>query len=765
MSSAVRTVTPTNNLLYPSHILPTCSPPSSPLCPSSPFHNPVSVQRSSSVGNFAYRSSLRGSTGGGRAQPITTNVKALKQLFKELATHSETGGQTVDKQTLLRYLPLPGLLGERLFGVFDVDHNERIDFQEFCTGLAIVYGGTPDDKKKFLFDMYDLDGNGEITREELRTLLYHIPAAYKLLTHTLTHTPSSHTPHIIPLPPLSPPPFSPQGSSPPSPEVFSPCGSNSSVPSHPANISPESHHQPQEPAVDPSPSNVLNSSTLLNMFYQFAPSSPSVPAPPPSVSSNPCPPVPWGGGSNGVSELTRKRIDVIVDDAFSDVANGGGLNYRQFVQALEKRKEILEVLNLFYGDAMPELPIGCDVLDPSLVSRSFNDSFYRRVRNRRAYTTLPQYLPPAPSPAHPPTPPNNPPTPSSCRPSARSPSPDIRGSVPPERHRATADATTAPPKNHLSRLLTSLKGPSSSRAASVHQPSPHSSFSTTDVSFNYQLPPSFSSSCRSLSTTAPAAPVLRCPMCAQQMCLRHCPRCGTELCEDHLKTSTEGDRVAGDSLPTRRTEGGGAQGGDGVLGCGKCGWNLTEIQYCCDCGQPLQSQLLVTDDTDLQQSRIARKSRDDPYSDLTVLSGWLLKVGERFGRWTKRFYVLRDRFLYYYVDSRACAPKGVYFLQNCFVALRCYTGSLKDKLGSHGIDITFPNSKRRAVYCQTAEERDLWFKALQKASMYVSVHDQYVFKEEIGRGKFSTVYGATHKHTSKGRARSVMFGFCVYSYT
>ena len=108
-------------------------------------------------------------------------VSRMKQIFNELTRQSSTSSGRVDKASFLRYFPLPGMMGERLFAVFDRDGNGSIDFPEFLTGLSMIYHGTMDDKKKFLFDMYDLDGNGEITRDELFTMLSYIPAAFKIL--------------------------------------------------------------------------------------------------------------------------------------------------------------------------------------------------------------------------------------------------------------------------------------------------------------------------------------------------------------------------------------------------------------------------------------------------------------------------------------------------------------------------------------------------------------------------------------------------------
>merc|ERR1719456_1678582 len=107
----------------------------------------------------------------------------VRNLFQSLSEHSSQGSEarTIDKTTFLRFFPLPGMMGERLFAVFDRDNSGAIDFQEFLTGMALIYRGTLEEKKKFLFEMYDLDGDGVVTREELFTMLSHIPAAFKIL--------------------------------------------------------------------------------------------------------------------------------------------------------------------------------------------------------------------------------------------------------------------------------------------------------------------------------------------------------------------------------------------------------------------------------------------------------------------------------------------------------------------------------------------------------------------------------------------------------
>mmetsp|Transcript_655 Transcript_655/g.682 ORF Transcript_655/g.682 Transcript_655/m.682 type:complete len:883 (-) Transcript_655:908-3556(-) len=100
-------------------------------------------------------------------------IVILRKTWKDLADRA--GGKGIDKDTFLQYFPLAGLLGERLFAQFDTRKSGFIDFDEFINGLATVCRGSKDDKIHFVFNMYDVSHDNTVSKQELTTLLNHIP--------------------------------------------------------------------------------------------------------------------------------------------------------------------------------------------------------------------------------------------------------------------------------------------------------------------------------------------------------------------------------------------------------------------------------------------------------------------------------------------------------------------------------------------------------------------------------------------------------------
>lgn len=77
-----------------------------------------------------------------------------------------------------------------IFKVFDQDHDGSISFEEFVLGLSVVARGTVQEKLLWAFSLYDLNGDGLITRDELVDI---VSAVYELLGKAVEPTISDRT--------------------------------------------------------------------------------------------------------------------------------------------------------------------------------------------------------------------------------------------------------------------------------------------------------------------------------------------------------------------------------------------------------------------------------------------------------------------------------------------------------------------------------------------------------------------------------------------
>eukprot|EP00092_Neocalanus_flemingeri_P036293 GFUD01039515.1.p2 GENE.GFUD01039515.1~~GFUD01039515.1.p2 ORF type:complete len:188 (+),score=55.29 GFUD01039515.1:41-604(+) len=60
---------------------------------------------------------------------------------------------------------------EHVFRIFDTDKNGVIDFKEFLLAIDVSSGSTPQKKLEWAFKMYDVNGNGVITMDEMKEVV------------------------------------------------------------------------------------------------------------------------------------------------------------------------------------------------------------------------------------------------------------------------------------------------------------------------------------------------------------------------------------------------------------------------------------------------------------------------------------------------------------------------------------------------------------------------------------------------------------------
>jgi serine/threonine protein kinase len=130
------------------------------------------------------------------------------------------------------------------------------------------------------------------------------------------------------------------------------------------------------------------------------------------------------------------------------------------------------------------------------------------------------------------------------------------------------------------------------------------------------------------------------------------------------------------------------------------------------------------------------------------LEGYLWKPGRKIKDiLRKRWFVLKDNFLYWFKDPRELRPAGIIFIEGCFVDP--IPESPHRDLFAFEIVVSEEKGKSKMLFAKTAQERDDWMNAIKKASQVFEFSDFYELGKELGTGKFSAVHECTHKTTAK----------------
>ncbi|XP_035688057.1 EF-hand calcium-binding domain-containing protein 1-like [Branchiostoma floridae] len=117
-------------------------------------------------------------------------VEGLLHVFRDLQTSKKGKDEMkMDRATFREVLHYTfamtdDILMDRVFRGFDQDNDSYVSAQEWVQGLSVFLRGTMEEKMKYCFEVYDLNSDGYISREEM----------FSMLKNTLAKQPTEEDP-------------------------------------------------------------------------------------------------------------------------------------------------------------------------------------------------------------------------------------------------------------------------------------------------------------------------------------------------------------------------------------------------------------------------------------------------------------------------------------------------------------------------------------------------------------------------------------------
>ena len=102
----------------------------------------------------------------------------LSEIWQELSKEANSPkyqDMGINLFSFNKYYNLPGLIGQRLFNIFDKDNNGFLSPKEFISGMCAVFCEEINSLIQFVFNFYDFDRDELITFDDLHAVLSYLP--------------------------------------------------------------------------------------------------------------------------------------------------------------------------------------------------------------------------------------------------------------------------------------------------------------------------------------------------------------------------------------------------------------------------------------------------------------------------------------------------------------------------------------------------------------------------------------------------------------